>query len=61
MASGTAQQQQSGAAEHSGIGATEHMTVRIVEVAFKHGKWWPIPQEMSALLYEKYINGQDAG
>jgi hypothetical protein len=39
----------------------EHMTVPIVEVAFGHGKWWSIPQEMSARLYEHYVNGRDAG
>ena len=61
MASGGAQQQQRGALEHLGIGATEHMTVPIVEVAFGHGKWWSIPQEMFAQLYEKYANDQDAG
>ena len=59
MASGTAQQQQSGAAEHSGIGATEHAP--IVEVAFGYGKWWSIPQNMSSQLYEQYVNNQDAG
>ena len=59
--SGGAQQQQSGAPEHFGTGATEHMTAPIVEVALGYGKWWSIPQEMSALLYEKYVNGQDAG
>ena len=51
--------QQSGAVEHFGIGATEH--VPIVEVAFAHGKWWSIPQDMSAQLYEKYANDEDAG
>ena len=35
-----------GAAEHVGIGAEEHK-VPIVEVAFKNGQWWSIPQEMS--------------
>ena len=39
----------------------EYMTVPIVEVAFPHNKWWSIPQEMSAQLYDKYVNGQDAG
>ena len=49
-----------GAAEHVGIGAEEHK-VPIVEVAFNHGLWWSIPQAMSGELYEKYINGEDAG
>ena len=35
--------------------------VPIVEVAFSYGQWWSIPQEMSAQLYEKYANGEDAG
>ena len=47
---GGAQQQQRGAPETFGIGATEHMTVPIVEVAFGYGKWWSIPQEMSAQM-----------
>ena len=49
-----------GAAEHVGIGAEEHK-VPIIEVAFNHGLWWSIPQEVSGALYEKHINGQDAG
>jgi hypothetical protein len=61
MASTGAQQQQHGAPEHLGIGATEHMLVPLVEIAFGHGTWWSIPQEMSAQLSEKYVNGQDAG
>ena len=39
--------------------AEEH-TVPIVEVAFRHGLWWSLPQETSAEIYEKYINGEDA-
>ena len=58
---GGAKQQKRGAPEHFGIGAEEHMKVPIVEVAFGHGKWWSIPQEMSAEIYDKYVNGQDAG
>ena len=58
---GDAQQQKRGAPEHFGNGATERITVPIVEVAFGYGKWWSIPQEMSAQLYEKHANGQDAG
>ena len=41
--------------------AQQQAAVPIVEVAFSHGKWWALPQEMSAELYHKYINGQDAG
>ena len=36
-------------------------SVPIIEVAFGYDKWWSIPPEMSAQLYEKYVNGQDAG
>ena len=57
----TAAESMSGNTEHVGIGAEEHMKVPIVEVAFRDGKWWSIPQEMSAELYDKYINGEDAG
>ena len=32
----------------------------MVEVAFGNDKLWSIPQEMSAQLYDKYVNGQDA-
>ena len=54
MTSGTVT---SGAAEHFGIGATEH--VPIVEVAFACGKWWSIPQDISPQLYEQYVNNRD--
>ena len=47
---GGAKQQKRGAPEHFGIGAEEHMKVPIVEVAFGHGKWWSIPQEMFAQI-----------
>ena len=64
-ASTTAPESISGATEHTApesiSGATEHMKVPIVEVAFRDGTWWSIPQEMSAQLYDKYINGEDAG
>ena len=33
----------------------------IIEVAFKNGMWWSIPWEMSQALYEKHLQGQDAG
>ena len=36
----------SGATEHVGIGAGEHIQVPIVEIAFRDGKWWSMPQEM---------------
>ena len=41
--------------------AQQEGMVPIVEVAFRDGKWWSIPQEMSARLYQEYANGQDAG
>ena len=34
--------------------------VPIIEVAFKEGIWWSIPQEMSAQLYAFHAIGQDA-
>ena len=65
--SSTAAESMNGAAEHVGIGAAERVgigaeehAVPIVEVAFKHGLWWSLPQAMSGEIYEKYINGQDA-
>ena len=42
----TAAESMSGATEHVGIGAEEHMQVPIVEVAFRDGKWWSMRQEM---------------
>ena len=56
---GAAEHVGTGAAERVGIGAEEH-TVPIVEVAFRHGLWWSLPQEMFGEIYEKYINGEDA-
>ena len=35
--------------------------VPIFEVAFKHGQWWAIPQDISALIYEQYRAGHNAG
>ena len=32
--------------------------VPIFEVAFKHGQWWAIPQEVFARIYEKYVRGE---
>ena len=43
------------------LAAQQEGMVPIVEVAFRDGKWWSIPQETSAELYDKYVNGQDAG
>ena len=60
----------SGATEHDGCGATEHAAeevdvhgskVPIIEVAFKSGHWWSIPQDMSAQLYAKHMQGEDGG
>ena len=44
----------------AGSAEQQQPNVPIVEVAFSYGKWWSIPQEMSAQLYEKYANGEDA-
>ena len=45
-------------------GASEHAfwngLAPIVEVAFAHGKWWSIPEDMSRQLYEQYVGQQDA-
>ena len=35
--------------------------VPIIEVAFNDGKWWSIPWEMSQALYEKHLQGENAG
>ena len=40
--------------------AQQQELVPIVEVAFQHGEWWAIPQEISAKLYQKYASGQNA-
>ena len=34
--------------------------VPIFEVAFKHGQWWALPQELSALIYEQMRAGDNA-
>ena len=31
----------------------------IIEVAFKNGMWWALPQEMSQGLYDKYRAGEE--
>ena len=52
------------AEQMAGSGASEHAfwndLAPIVEVAFGHGKWWSIPEEMSRQLYEKYVSQEDA-
>ena len=35
--------------------------IPIIEVDFPKGMWWSIPQQMSAELYAKCEDGQDAG
>ena len=36
--------------------ATEHAEkVPVIEIAFKNGMWWALPQEMSQALYDKYL------
>ena len=35
---------------------TEHAEkVPVIEIAFKNGMWWALPQEMSQELYNKYL------
>ena len=37
-------------------GATEHAEkVPVIEIAFKNGMWWALPQEMSQALYDKHL------
>ena len=40
--------------------AQQQMMVPILEVAFQHGQWWALPQEISASLYQFYASGQNA-
>ena len=40
--------------------AQQLMMVPIFEVAFQHGQWWALPQEISASLYQFYASGQNA-
>ena len=49
-------QPQGAAPEHFG----REGQVPIIEVAFKHDKWWSIPQFLSAQLYHKHVNNEDA-
>ena len=35
--------------------------VPIIQVAFQNGMWWSIPWEMSQALYEKHLQGENAG
>ena len=46
--------------EDLGIGAEDKKLVPIVDFAKETGEWWSIPQEVTASLYDKYVNGQDA-
>ena len=43
--------------------ATEHAgKVPVIEIAFKNGMWWALPQRMSQALYDKYLaNEADIG
>ena len=43
--------------------ATEHAEkVPVIEIAFKNGMWWALPQDMSQQLYDKYLaNETDIG
>ena len=33
--------------------------VPIIEVAFQHGMWWALPQDVSRALYDKHRAGED--
>ena len=35
--------------------------VPIVEVAYRTGQWWAMPQDISQMILEKMRNGEDAG
>ena len=35
--------------------------IPVIEVAFKGGMWWSIPREESQALYDKHLQGEDAG
>ena len=35
--------------------------VPIIEVAFKKDMWWSMPAVMSAQVYQKYLNSENAG
>ena len=49
------------ATEHSEEGGPpQGRYAPIIEVAFKNGTWWSIPQQMSAELYAQFQAGQDA-
>ena len=64
-ASGSATEHSETNMDASGL-ATEHSEedgpprIPIIEVAFGKGMWWSIPQEMSAELYARCEDGQDA-
>ena len=36
-------------------------SVPIIEVAFRNGMWWSLPEAMSKQLYEQYAENNDAG
>ena len=39
----------------------EEHSVPIIEVAYTHDKWWSLPSNISAELYTRKVNNQDAG
>ena len=47
--------------ESMAFSAEQPDMVPIIEVAFRHGMYWSIPQEISQQIYEKYQEGQNAG
>ena len=38
----------------------EEHSVPIIEVAYTHDKWWSLPSNISAELYTRKVNNQDA-
>ena len=41
--------------------SAEQPAIPIFEVAHANGMWWSLPAELSAGLYQKYTNNEDAG
>ena len=40
--------------------ATEHAgKVPVIEIAFKHGMWWALPEETSQELYDKHLANEE--
>ena len=47
---------------HTEVNSAEQPAlIPIIEVAFKNGMWWSLPDWMSRDLYEKFRQGEDGG